>query len=329
MNDGSTLVTKTTDTQQALVIREDALEAARRYLKQSKADATWRAYKNDWRLFETWCAAAKLETLPAVPATVVLFIAAQADLRRSPSTIQRRLAAIRAVHLGSKLDSPHAAIEVIETLSGIRRAWGKPKVQKRPAVVDDLKTLVDECDIETLQGLRDRALLLVGFAGAFRRSELVALTIADIVPHEHGLELNIRSSKTDQEGIGETVALRREDDSYYCPVESLEQWLNAAGITEGALFRQMNRGDTVRVNALSSQSVALIIKKYAKRVGLDATKLAGHSLRSGFLTSAARNKASVFKMAEVSRHKSLQTLRDYVRDAEKFEDHAGEGLLAG
>jgi integrase len=168
-------------------------------------------------------------------------------------------------------------------------------------------------------------LLLLGFAGAFRRSELVALDVADVEEMSEGLRVNIRGGKTDQERAGTTIAIVR--GSVACPVAAVKEWLVAAGITEGAIFRRVNKGGNVLPDRLTAQSVSLIVKARAKRAGLDPRSFAGHSLRSGFLTSAARRGASVFKMMDISRHRSVDTLRGYVRDAELFRDHAGSGLL--
>jgi site-specific recombinase XerD len=178
---------------------------------------------------------------------------------------------------------------------------------------------------EGLAGLRDQAILLLGFAGAFRRSELVALDVADIAETETGLLVTIRRSKADQEGEGVTIAIARGDIS--CPAKALREWLGAAGIETGPIFRPINKAGTVAAGRLTDRSVASIVKAYANLAGFDASLFSGHSLRSGFLTSAAAKGASIFKMMDVSRHKSVDTLRGYVRDAELFKDHAGAGLL--
>jgi site-specific recombinase XerD len=178
---------------------------------------------------------------------------------------------------------------------------------------------------DQLSGLRDRALLLLGFAGAFRRSELVALDVADISEAKTGLLVTIRRSKTDQECEGITIAIARGDIA--CPARALQEWLDAAGIETGPIFRAINKAGTVATERLTDRSVANIVKAYAGRAGFDASTFSGHSLRSGFLTSAAAKGASIFKMMDVSRHKSVDTLRGYVRDAELFKDHAGAGLL--
>ena len=306
---------------------DEAQAAAEGYAKGSRSAATWRAYESDWKTFGAWCHSVERPALPATPATVALFVAAQAKLGIAPSTLGRRLAAIRLMHVGARFPSPHDAIEVDEVMRGIRRAWKRPPAQKAPAVDDEIKRMVDAVEPQTLKGLRDRALLLLGFAGAFRRSELVALDIDHLTAQDEGLSILIASSKTDQEGRGQTVAIPRVKDSPYCPVQAVADWLVAAAITAGPIFRRLHRGDAVGTSRLTDQSVALVLKALAGKVGLDPSRYAGHSLRSGFLTSAARNRASIFKMADQSRHKSLDVLRDYVRAGERFEDHAAEGLL--
>jgi integrase len=174
-------------------------------------------------------------------------------------------------------------------------------------------------------GKRDRALLLLGFALAARRSELVALDVADLEECPEGFRATIRRSKTDQEGAGAVVAVCR--GSIACPVAAVKEWLAAANIVEGPVFRQVGKGGRLLPGRLSPQNVALIVKAYAKRLGLDPSAFSGHSLRAGFLTSAAARGAWLFKMMDVSRHKSVDTLRGYVRDADAFRDHAGAGLL--
>ena len=177
----------------------------------------------------------------------------------------------------------------------------------------------------TVTGVRDRAIILLGFAGALRRSELVALNVADIEMTENGLLVRILRSKTDQEAEGAVVAVL--SGGTYCPAEAVLSWLTAAKITEGFVFRAISRSGKVSASGLSDRTVSSIVKRGARQIGLDAKKFSAHSLRSGFLTSAAANGASIFKMMDVSRHKSIDTLRTYVRDAELFKDHAGLGLL--
>ena len=288
-----------------------------------KAASTRKAYRTDFRLFKAWCDDKRVSALPAASETVAAYLAAEA-LTAKPSTLGRRLAAIRYAHRLAGFPLPTDAEGVKATMRGIRRTFGSAKVRKAPAVAAKMLGMVAKAP-DKLAGMRDRALLLLGFAGAFRRSELVALDVADIEETEAGLRVTIRHSKTDQEGQGVTIAIARGDIA--CPVRALRDWLGAADIDAGPLFRPINKADRVAQARLTDRSVANIVKAYAERAGFEASTFSGHSLRSGFLTSAAANGASIFKMMDVSRHKSVETLRGYVRDAEIFKDHAGAGLL--
>jgi site-specific recombinase XerD len=291
--------------------------------KAEKAASTRKAYGTDYRLFKAWCDAKGVSSLPAAPETVAAYIAAEAQTAK-PSTISRRVAAIRYAHKLAGIQTPTDAEGVKATMRGIRRTFGGARNKKAPAVAAKMLGMVATAP-DSLAGLRDRALLLLGFAGAFRRSELVALDVADIAETETGLLVTIRGSKTDQERQGVTIAIARGDIA--CPIKALREWLDAAGIEAGPIFRPINKAGTVAASRLTCRSVANFVKAYAGRAGFDASTFSGHSLRSGFLTSAAGKGASIFKMMDVSRHKSVDTLRGYVRDAELFKDHAGAGLL--
>jgi site-specific recombinase XerD len=291
--------------------------------KAEKAPATRKAYGTDFRLFKVYCEAKGVSAIPAAPETVAAYIAAEAQTAK-PSTIGRRIAAIRYAHKLAGLDTPTDAEGVKATMRGICRTFGGAKAKKAPAVAAKMLSMVATAP-DRLSGLRDSALLLLGFAGAFRRSELVALDMADIEETQTGLLVTIRRSKTDQEAMGRTIAITRGHVA--CPVKALREWLNAAGIVSGSLFRPINKSGTVAASRLTDRSVANIVKEYASRAGFDAATFSAHSLRSGFLTSAAAKGASIFKMMDQSGHKSIDTLRGYVRDAELFKDHAGAGLL--
>ena len=196
--------------------------------------------------------------------------------------------------------------------------------RKSPATAGLVKSLSRSSPL-TVRGIRDRAIILLGFAGALRRSELVALNVADIDTTEHGLLVRISRSKTDQEAEGAAVAI--PSGSSECPAEALLTWLTVAQIMEGPVFRAISKSGKISRSSLSAHSVSTIVKRSVHRIGLNEKKFSAHSLRSGFLTSAAANGASIFKMMDVSRHKSIDTLRTYIRDAELFKDHAGLGLL--
>jgi site-specific recombinase XerD len=295
------------------------------YLSEQHAPATRRAYRSDWQIFETWCKQKEVPPLPAFPETVAMFLSSQANQGTAPSTLRRRLAAIRLAHRMVDLEPPTNSELVKSTFAGIRRVHGTASNSKEPAIAERIRAMVDPIDPSSMAGTRDRALLLLGFSGAFRRSELVAIEVEDLEKQERGLVINVRKSKTDQEGASETVAVIRAD--HYCPVNAIDHWLKVAAIENGPIFRRVYKGGKLGTTALSSYSVALIVKRWALQAGLNPADFAGHSLRSGFLTSAAMNRASLFKMMEVSRHKDPKTVMCYIRQAEVFDDHAGEGLL--
>jgi site-specific recombinase XerD len=323
-----------------------APDRANHFAKAEKAPSTRKAYRGDFVAFQAWCAGHGVPALPATAETIAVYLSAEADRGIKASSIARRVAAIRYAHKLAGLLSPTEVEAVHAVVRGIRRTIGTAKEPKAPVTNERLLAMVAAQKTESrktkwllesqdrdggekgqsLTTLRDRALLLLGFAGAFRRSELVALDVADVEETSEGLRVNIRRGKTDQERAGTTIAIVR--GSVACPVRALKAWLSAAGIDEGAIFRRVNKGGrSVMIDRLSAQSVAVIVKVYAERAGFDPRSFSGHSLRSGFLTSAARRGASVFKMMDVSRHRSFDTLRGYVRDAELFRDHAGSGLL--
>jgi site-specific recombinase XerD len=304
-------------------VRED-LEATVNYLAQEKAQATRRAYRADMRIFTAWCEARMLPALPARPETVAVFLASQAKDGVRAATLARRVAAIRDAHRAEGLQSPTGAEQVKATLRGIRRTIGTAQRKKSPATADRVIAMARQSP-DTLRGFRDRALLLLGFAGAFRRSELAALTVADLEEVSEGLRVRLRRSKTDQEGAGRYVPIPR--GSVACPVAAVRQWLEAARIVEGPVFRSLGKGGRVLASALSTRSIGLIVQRYAGLVGLDPKDFGGHSLRAGFLTSAAANGADLFRLMDQSGHRSVETVRGYVRRAEEFKDHAGAGLL--
>jgi site-specific recombinase XerD len=303
---------------------EDELALALQFARAEKSVATRRAYRSDFELFRKWCAARKLNALPATPFTLATFLASEARRGIKPSSLERRVAGITYAHLLADHRPPGQSEAVKATMRGIRRAIGSASNRKEPIPADRIRAMVRMVS-DDLIGLRDRALLLLGFAGAFRRSELVNLDVTDIKEMPGGLQVRIRGSKTDQERHGQTIAIAPGKTA--CPIKALKTWLAAAGITSGPIFRRIFKGNRVSSNRLSDRSVAEIVKAYAGRIGLDPSSVSAHSLRAGFLTSAAQRGASVFKLMDVSRHRSIDTLSVYVRDVELFTNHAGTGLL--
>ena len=300
-------------------------EQAKSFAKEQHAPSTRRAYQTDINLFEAWCLQRNLDYCPALPQTVAVFLSWVATTQQtSVSTLGRRVAAIKYVHQLKGYESPTSSELVKATLKGIRRTLGVAPNQKAAATVDKITDMLQGLP-STLRGKRDKALLLLGFAGAFRRSELSALKVSDLEETEQGLRVIIRQSKTDQEGQGQEIAIYK--GSRLFPVDALKEWLQAANINDDYVFRSLLKGNKVSDQPLSPFSISVIVKTRAQQAGFLASDFSSHSLRSGFLTSAAENGASLFKMMEVSRHKSVNTLKIYIRKANLFKDHAGEKFL--
>jgi site-specific recombinase XerD len=308
----------------AVPMADAEIAAALSYAEQEKSEGTRRAYRSDFAIFTAWCVARGLESMPATASTAARFLSHQADSGLKASTIGRRAAAVAYAHKLAGFEPPTSAETVRAVVRGIRRSIGTAAARKQPATAEVVGKMLKHCP-DTLRGLRDAALIALGFAGAFRRSELVALTVADLVEAPDGYRVTIRRSKTDQEGEGQEIAIPR--GCRIEPVKLVQAWLKAAGITEGYVFRQVAKGGRVLASALSGHSAAAIVKRLAGLAGLDAATFAGHSLRAGFLTSAAESGAGVLKMVEVSRHKSIDMLRTYVRRADLFREHAGSTFL--
>jgi integrase len=243
---------------------------------------------------------------------------------RKPSTIGRRISAISQAHQLAGHESPTRSAVVRMTLQGIRREKGVATTVKLPITVPDLRRMIDATP-DSLKGMRDRALLLVGFAGAFRRSELVALNVEDIEEVEEGIVVTLRRSKTDPEGAGRRVAIPHGRHADTCPTLGLRQWLEAAGITAGPLFVSIDRHGHLD-GRLSDKGVALVVKHYAAAIGRDADDFSGHSLRAGFATEAARSGASELAIMRQTGHRSLPMVRRYIREGSMWQSHPASKL---
>jgi integrase len=298
-----------------------AVDRARSYAANAKAPATRRAYASDWHHFEAWCSGAGLPSLPAAPETVAVYIAALAETHR-PATLSRRMAAIAAAHKAIGQESPasmrHGAVASV--WRGIRRTHGVAQHAKAPVLVENLRAMVRSLRPGVI-GIRDRALLLIGFAGAFRRSELVALDLEDVQFTGDGLVILLRRSKTDQEGAGRRVGLPYGSNPDTCPVRALRAWIEASGIDAGPLFRSITRHGKIQ-GRLSGFAVALIVKQYVGAVGLEPGAYSGHSLRAGLATAAAIAGASERAIMTQTGHRSAAMLRRYIRDASLFRENA-------
>jgi integrase len=303
---------------------DDVLAAANDYASKEKAASTRKAYEADWDIFRAWCGKLRVCPLPAAPDVVRAHLAWMADNGKSPSSIGRRTSAIKYAHELAGYETPTKDKRVKVTVAGIRRDSNFISRRKAAATHDKIRAMLDTCD-NTMTGIRDRALLAFGFAGAFRRSELIALRVENLAEEPDGLRVRIAKSKTDQEAKGQEIVIPR--GAKIRPVEVVQAWLQAANISEGLVFRRLHRYGAVRAQGLTGHMVARIVKRRCRLAGLDPTEFSGHSLRAGFLTSAAEAGASVFKMMEVSRHKSVDVLSGYVRNANLYRDHAGSAFL--
>ena len=295
-------------------------QRAREYARLSKSANTRRAYAADWDDFTRWCALRGASALPAEPDTVALYLTASAEGLK-PSTLQRRLATISQAHQAAGHETPTRAAAVRAVWAGIRRAKGTAQQGKAPAVTPEIRRMVDALG-GGLLGVRDRALLLVGFAGAMRRSELVGLDARDAMFGADGLTLQIRRGKTDQEGEGRKVGVPYGSRPQTCPVRALQAWLAASGVAEGPLLRSVSRHGKVQPGRLSDKAVALVVKRAAQAAGLDPALYAGHSLRAGLATSAAAAGASERSIMAQTGHKSVTVARRYIRDGSLFRENA-------
>ena len=297
-------------------------DKARGYANDARSANTVRAYESDLRAFCTWCQVRGLSCLPATAETLSLYVADIAEVVK-PATLQRRLAAIAVAHRAAGYDSPTSHEVVRSVLAGTRRRLGVAQAQKQALGVDDVRAMVADLADDIAIDLRDRALLLLGFAGALRRSELVGLDVADVAFEKQGAVLTLRRSKTNQEGETEQITVPYGSDHRTCPVRALQAWLEV--IDDGPLFRSIDRHGNIG-GRLSDHSVALVVKRRGLSAGLDAKKLAGHSLRAGFATSAARAGKSEAAIMRQTRHKSVIVARRYIRQGTKWDDHAGVGI---
>lgn len=302
-------------------------ERAREYARASRSPATRAAYRKQWRRYAAWCRAHGATPLPATAAVVALYLTQWADEGAAVATMAQALSAISVAHAASGEPSPRALPAVREVWQGIRRTRGVAQRQAAPVGPDALRAMVRAMGGGAwLAGLRDRALLLLGFAGAFRRSELVALDVADIAADGDGLRVTIRRSKVDQEGAGATLGVPYGSDPLTCPVRALRDWLGAAGIAEGAVFRGVRRGDRLTDKRLDGGTVGRILRRAAKRAGIPLERLSGHSLRAGLATTAAKAGKRADVIARQGRWRSTQMVARYVRDADIFGDNAASGI---
>ena len=294
-------------------------------LKNSKAINTIRAYKSDYEDFGLFCAKNGFKSMPSDPKIVSLYLTYLASKDIKISTIKRRLVSIGVLHKikGHYLDTKHPVI--VENLMGIKRVKGVNQKGKKPLLINNLKQIVDlinEQNEPDIKKLRNKALLLIGFSGGFRRNELVSLNFEDIEFVFEGVKIRVKKSKTDQFGEGFVKGIPYFDNYLYCPVKNLNNWLNTSKIKKGPIFIRFSKGSKLTDKRLTDQSVALIIKDYLAKAGLDNKNYSGHSLRSGFATSAAEAGAEERSIMAMTGHKSTEMVRKYIKEANLFKNNA-------
>tara|TARA_B110000444_G_C18825394_1_gene590025 strand:+ start:34 stop:990 length:957 start_codon:yes stop_codon:yes gene_type:complete len=294
-------------------------------LQSSKANNTIRAYKSDFNDFGLFCAQNGFKSLPSEPKIISLYLTHLSTREAKMSTLKRRLVSIGVIHKvkGHYLDTKHPII--VENLMGIKRRKGSVQKGKKPLLINSLKEIINTIDkeiINEIKKIRDRSIILIGFSGGFRRNEIVSLDYDDLDFVSEGLKINIKRSKTDQFGEGSIKALPYFENSQYCPVVSIQKWLEISKINNGSLFRRFNKGSKLSEKRLTDQTVALLIKKYLEMAGINSKNYSGHSLRSGFATSAAESGAEERSIMAMTGHKSTEMVRRYIKEANLFKNNA-------
>ena len=299
-------------------------EATLNNLKSSKSNNTLRAYKSDFKDFAAFCARHGLNSLPSEPKIISLYLTHLSESSKI-STLRRRLVSISMVHKlkGHYLDTKHPII--VENLMGIRRVKGSIQKGKKPILINHLKLIIDVINqkkIEEIKKLRDKSIILIGFGGGFRRTEIISIDHEDLEFVPEGLKITIRKSKTDQFGEGMVKGLPYFNNEIYCPIVNLKKWLEISKIKSGPIFRRFSKGSSLMDNRLTDQSVVLLIKEYLKSAGIENNNFAGHSLRSGFATVAAESGADERSIMAMTGHKTTQMVRRYIKEANIFKNNA-------
>ena len=299
-------------------------EATLNNLKSSKANSTLRAYKSDFKDFGLFCAKHGFKSLPSEPKIVSLYIT-HLSKNSKISTLRRRVVSISMVHKlkGYYLDTKHPII--VENLMGIRRVKGSIQKGKKPLLINHLKVIIDVINnqkTDEIKKFRDKSIILIGFGGGFRRSELISIDYEDLEFVQEGVKINIRKSKTDQFGEGMVKGLPYFNNEIYCPVSNLKKWLEISKIKSGPIFRRFSKGLSLTNKRLTDQSVVLLIKEYLNLAGIDNTNFSGHSLRSGFATVAAESGADERSIMAMTGHKTTEMVRRYIKEANLFKNNA-------
>ena len=299
-------------------------EATLENLKSSKANNTLRAYKSDFKDFGAFCSKHGFSSLPTEPKIVSLYLTYLSKNSKF-STLRRRLVSISMVHKlkGHYLDTKHPII--VENLMGIRRVKGSIQKGKKPILINHLKSIINSINEQNTnenKKLRDKTIILIGFGGGFRRTELISIDYEDLEFVPEGVKITLRKSKTDQFGEGMVKGIPYFDDENYCPVINLRKWLEISKINSGPIFKRFSKGLILTDNRLTDQSVVLLIKEHLRFAGIENKNFAGHSLRSGFATVAADSGADERSIMAMTGHKTTQMVRRYIREANLFKNNA-------
>ena len=294
-------------------------------LRNSKANNTIRAYRSDFKDFGAFCVKNGFKYLPTEPKIVSLYLTHLSIKDAKMSTLRRRLVSIGMIHKlkGHYLDTKHPVI--IENLMGISRKKGNYQRGKKPILINQLKEIVNVIDkekTEEIKKIRDKTIILIGFAGGFRRTELVSIDYEDLEFVPEGVKIIIRRSKTDQFGEGMIKGLPYFSNPIYCPVLHLKKWLEISNIKSEAIFRKFNKGFSLSDNRLTDQTVALLLKSYLSSAGIESKNYSGHSLRSGFATVSAESGADERSIMAMTGHKTTQMVRRYIKEANLFKNNA-------
>lgn len=302
---------------------EIMVEEIKDYIKRSKSANTRKAYRTDWDNFKSWCKSKGLNSLPASPVTIASYLIFLSRTHKA-ATLERKLISIRQAHsmAGKALDKNDCCVR--DTLKGIKNTIGTSQTMKAPIITEDLRSMVEFCE-DDLIGKRDRAIFLIGFAGAFRRSELVGIKREDLNFNNNGIEITLRRSKTDQEGKGVIVPIPYGSNPATCPVRSLKSWLEDSNIGSGHIFRGVDKHGNINANGLTPTAVGLIIKRNG-HIKERHSEYGGHSLRAGFCTQAAINNVSVHSSMKQARQKKVETHQKYIRIANMWTDCAATKL---
>ncbi len=293
-------------------------------LKSSKANNTLRAYKSDFKDFGAFCSKHGFDSLPTEPKIVSIYLT-HLSKNSKISTLRRRLVSISMIHKlkGHYLDTKHPII--IENLMGIKRVKGSIQKGKKPILINHLKSIInviDKQEIDEIKKARDKTIILIGFGGGFRRTELISIDHEDLEFVPEGIKITIKRSKTDQFGEGMIKGLPYFANQEYCPVTNLKKWLELSNIKSGPIFKRFLKGSLISNNRLTDQSVVLIIKYYLNLAGIENKNYSGHSLRSGFATAAAESGADERSIMAMTGHKTTQMVRRYIREANIFKNNA-------